>query len=107
MGGDGLGPESAREGVAPKKRKGMSSFTLGGGAGPRRKRLRPEGRRIFSPLMKELIPQSTFFTQVITAAFLALTSPPPASPRESMKNINKLCVTAQRYIDGFEYFRRI
>jgi hypothetical protein len=62
-----LGP-FARAMVLPKKRK-VVVITFGGGARDQ-ETFAPEGQENIPHLMRELIPQSTFFTQVVNKGIL-------------------------------------
>ena len=94
----------ARAGVPQKKRK-VVVITFGGGARDQ-ETFAPEGQENIPHLMKELIPQSTFFTQVINRGILGHYVATASLATGVYETINNFASLPPEHPTAFEYFRK-
>jgi hypothetical protein len=94
----------ARVGVPQKKRK-VVVITFGGGARDQ-ETFAPEGQENIPHLMKELIPQSTFFTQVINRGILGHYVATASLATGVYETINNFASLPPEHPTAFEYFRK-
>src|SRR5271169_5428664 len=94
----------AQTGIPQKKRK-VVVITFGGGARDQ-ETFAPEGQENIPHLMRELIPQSTFFTQVINRGILGHYVATASLATGVYETINNFASLPPEYPTVFEYFRR-
>ena len=105
LGGALLGPGMlARTGVPQKKRK-VVVITFGGGARDQ-ETFAPEGQENIPHLMRELIPQSTFFTQVVNRGILGHYVATASLATGVYETINNFASLPPEHPTAFEYFRK-
>jgi hypothetical protein len=91
-------------GIATKNRK-VVVITFGGGARDQ-ETFAPEGQENIPHLMKELIPQSTFFTQVVNRGILGHYVATASLATGVYETINNFASLPPEHPTVFEYFRR-
>jgi hypothetical protein len=94
----------ARAGVASKNRK-VVVITFGGGARDQ-ETFAPEGQGNIPHLMSELIPQSTFFTQVVNRGILGHYVATASLATGVYETINNFASLPPEHPTVFEYFRK-
>src|ERR1700684_1225769 len=94
----------ARAGVPQKKRK-VVVITFGGGARDQ-ETFAPEGQENIPHLMRELIPQSTFFTQVVNRGILGHYVATASLATGVYETINNFASLPPEHPTAFEYFRK-
>jgi hypothetical protein len=94
----------AHAGVASQKRK-VVVITFGGGARDQ-ETFAPEGQSNIPHLMRELIPQSTFFTQVVNRGILGHYVATASLATGVYETINNFASLPPEHPTVFEYFRR-
>src|SRR6267142_2089405 len=94
----------ALAGVPSKKRK-VVVITFGGGARDQ-ETFAPEGQENIPHLMRELIPQSTFFTQVINRGILGHYVATASLATGVYETINNFASLPPEHPTVFEYFRK-
>src|SRR5271155_5792092 len=94
----------ARSGVPQKKRK-VVVITFGGGARDQ-ETFAPQGRENIPHLMHELIPQSTFFTQVINRGILGHYVATASLATGVYETLNNFAAVPPDHPTVFEYFRK-
>jgi hypothetical protein len=94
----------ARAGVASSKRK-VVVITFGGGARDQ-ETFAPEGQENIPHLVRELIPQSTFFTQVINRGILGHYVATASLATGVYETINNFASLPPEHPTVFEYFRK-
>src|SRR5207247_5241014 len=99
-----LGGHIARAGTAPKKRK-VVVITFGGGARDQ-ETFAPEGQENIPHLMRELIPQSSFFTQVVNRGILGHYVATASLATGVYETINNFAALPPEHPTIFEYFRK-
>jgi hypothetical protein len=104
LGGALLGPAAVRAGAMPKKRK-VIVVTFGGGARDQ-ETFAPEGQDNIPHLVRELIPQSTFFTQVVNQGILGHYVATASLATGVYETINNFASLPPEHPTVFEYFRR-
>ena len=98
-----LGP-FARAVTLPKRRKAVV-ITFGGGARDQ-ETFAPEGQENIPHLMRELIPQSTFFTQVVNRGILGHYVATASLATGVYETINNFASLPPEHPTAFEYFRK-
>jgi hypothetical protein len=98
-----LGP-FARAAVLPRKRK-VVVITFGGGARDQ-ETFAPEGQENIPHLMRELIPQSTFFTQVVNKGILGHYVATASLATGVYETVNNFASLPPEHPTAFEYFRK-
>jgi hypothetical protein len=93
-----------RAGVPQKKRK-VVVITFGGGARDQ-ETFAPEGQENIPHLMRELIPQSTFFTQVVNRGILGHYVATASLATGVYETINNFASLPPEHPTAFEYFRK-
>jgi hypothetical protein len=93
-----------RSGVPEKKRK-VVVITFGGGARDQ-ETFAPEGQENIPHLMKELIPQSTFFAQVVNRGILGHYVATASLATGVYETVNNFASIPPEYPTIFEYFRK-
>src|SRR6202043_616636 len=94
----------ALAGVPTKKRK-VVVITFGGGARDQ-ETFAPEGQENIPHLMRELIPQSTFFTQVVNRGILGHYVATASLATGVYETINNFASLPPEHPTVFEYFRK-
>src|SRR5256886_8239432 len=104
--GSSLLPSSlfARTGIPAGKRK-VVVITFGGGARDQ-ETFAPEGQEYIPHLMRELIPQSTFFTQVVNRGILGHYVATASLATGVYETINNFASLPPEHPTVFEYFRK-
>src|SRR6266571_1019547 len=95
---------SARTGIAASKRK-VIVITFGGGARDQ-ETFAPEGQDNIPHLMRELIPQSAFFTQVVNRGILGHYVATASLATGVYETINNFASLPPEHPTVFEYFRK-
>ncbi len=98
-----MGP-FARAVTLPKRRKAVV-ITFGGGARDQ-ETFAPEGQENIPHLMRELIPQSTFFTQVVNRGILGHYVATASLATGVYETINNFASLPPEHPTAFEYFRK-
>jgi hypothetical protein len=93
-----------RTGIPTKKRK-VVVITFGGGARDQ-ETFAPEGQENIPHLMRELIPQSTFFTQVVNRGILGHYVATASLATGAYETINNFAALPPENPTVFEYFRK-
>src|ERR1700740_1902741 len=104
LGGTLLSNGIALAGVPTRKRK-VVVITFGGGARDQ-ETFAPEGQENIPHLMRELIPQSTFFTQVVNRGILGHYVAAASLATGVYETINNFASLPPEHPTVFEYFRR-
>src|ERR1700687_517554 len=99
-----LGNPVALAGIPNKKRK-VIVITFGGGARDQ-ETVAPEGQENSPHLMRELIPQSTFFTQVVNRGILGHYVATASLATGVYETINNFASLPPEHPTVFEYFRK-
>src|SRR5947209_900347 len=99
-----LGGHIARAGTAPSRRK-VIVITFGGGARDQ-ETFAPEGQENIPNLMRELIPQSSFFTQVVNRGILGHYVATASLATGAYETINNFASLPPQSPTVFEYFRK-
>jgi len=94
----------ARSGV-PQRRRKVVVITFGGGARDQ-ETFAPEGQENIPHLMRELIPQSTFFTQVINRGILGHYVATASLATGVYETVNNFASLPPEHPTAFEYFRK-
>lgn len=94
----------ARAAIIPKKRK-VVVITFGGGARDQ-ETFAPEGQENIPHLIHELIPQSTFFTQVVNRGILGHYVATASLATGVYETINNFASLPPEHPTVFEYFRK-
>src|SRR5580692_4821651 len=94
----------ARTGIPQRKRK-VVVITFGGGARDQ-ETFAPEGQVNIPHLMRELIPQSTFFTQVVNRGILGHYVATASLATGVYETINNFASLPPEHPTAFEYFRK-
>jgi hypothetical protein len=102
--GSALLPSSLISGTPSKKRK-VIVVTFGGGARDQ-ETFAPEGQENIPHLMRELIPQSTFFTQVVNRGILGHYVATASLATGVYETINNFASLPPEHPTAFEYFRK-
>src|SRR5256885_1088171 len=104
--GSSLLPSSlfARTGIPAGKRK-VVVITFGGGARDQ-ETFAPEGQEYIPHLMRELIPQSTFFTQMVNRGILGHYVATASLATGVYETINNFASLPPEHPTVFEYFRK-
>jgi hypothetical protein len=99
-----IGNSVALGGIPAKKRK-VVVITFGGGARDQ-ETFAPEGQENIPHLMRELIPQSTFFTQVVNRGILGHYVATASLATGVYETINNFASLPPEHPTVFEYFRK-
>lgn len=100
-----LGPGlAARTGIPEKKRK-VVVITFGGGARDQ-ETFAPEGQENIPHMMRELIPQASFFTQVVNRGILGHYVATASLATGVYETINNFASLPPQHPTAFEYFRK-
>jgi hypothetical protein len=100
-----LGPGlAARTGIPTKKRK-VVVITFGGGARDQ-ETFAPEGQENIPHMMRELIPQASFFTQVVNRGILGHYVATASLATGVYETINNFASLPPQHPTAFEYFRK-
>ncbi len=92
-------------GATPSPKRKVIVITFGGGARDQ-ETFAPEGQENIPHLMKELIPQSTFFTQVVNRGILGHYVATASLATGAYETINNFASLPPESPTVFEYFRR-
>src|SRR6202048_4927602 len=104
LGGTLLRNPVALAGIPTKKRK-VVVITFGGGARDQ-ETFAPEGQENIPHLMREMIPQSTFFTQVVNRGILGHYVATASIATGAYETFNNFAAVSPENPTVFEYFRR-
>jgi hypothetical protein len=105
LGGALLGPGlAARTGIPEKERK-VVVITFGGGARDQ-ETFAPEGQENIPHMMRELIPQASFFTQVVNRGILGHYVATASLATGVYETINNFASLPPQHPTAFEYFRK-
>jgi hypothetical protein len=99
-----FGPIAARASVSAKKRK-VVVITFGGGARDQ-ETFAPEGQSNIPHLVRELIPQSSFFTQVVNRGILGHYVATASLATGVYETFNNFASQPPEHPTVFEYFRK-
>lgn len=95
---------AAKTGIPERKRK-VVVITFGGGARDQ-ETFAPEGQENIPHLMRELIPQSSFFTQVVNRGILGHYVATASLATGVYETINNFAALPPQHPTAFEYFRK-
>src|SRR5882757_9843859 len=104
LGSSLLGSPVALAGIPTKKRK-VVVITFGGGARDQ-ETFAPEGQENIPHLMRELIPQSSFFTQVVNRGILGHYVATASLVTGVYETFNNFAAVPPEHPTVFEYFRK-
>ena len=104
LGGAFLRPSWARAAAVPQKRK-VVVITFGGGARDQ-ETFAPEGQQNIPHLMREFIPQASFFTQVVNRGILGHYVATASLATGVYETINNFSALPPESPTVFEYFRK-
>ena len=104
FGGTLLHSPIALAGAAVKKRK-VVVITFGGGARDQ-ETFAPEGQENIPHMMREMIPQSTFFTQVVNRGILGHYVATASLATGTYETFNNFAAVSPEHPTVFEYFRK-
>ncbi len=105
LGGSLLGSGLLAQAGVPQKRRKVVVITFGGGARDQ-ETFAPEGQENIPHLMRELIPQSTFFTQVINRGILGHYVATASLATGVYETVNNFASLPPEHPTAFEYFRK-
>ncbi len=105
LGGSLLGSGLLVRAGVPQKRRKVVVITFGGGARDQ-ETFAPEGQENIPHLMRELIPQSTFFTQVINRGILGHYVATASLATGVYETVNNFASLPPEHPTAFEYFRK-
>jgi hypothetical protein len=105
LGGSLLGSGLLAHSGVPQKRRKVVVITFGGGARDQ-ETFAPEGQENIPHLMRELIPQSTFFTQVINRGILGHYVATASLATGVYETVNNFASLPPEHPTAFEYFRK-
>src|ERR1700724_4632095 len=105
LGGAMLGPSAMARALAPRKKRKVVVITFGGGARDQ-ETFAPEGQENIPHLMRELIPQATFFTQVVNRGILGHYVATASLATGVYETFNNFAATPPQSPTVFEYFRK-
>ena len=94
-----------REPLAPRKKRKVVVITFGGGARDQ-ETFAPEGQENIPHLMRELIPQSAFFTQVVNRGILGHYVATASLVTGVYETFNNFAAVPPEHPTVFEYFRK-
>src|SRR5215472_8237785 len=100
-----FGASAWARGLSPSKKKKVIVVTFGGGARDQ-ETFSPEGQENIPYLMRELIPQSTFFTQVVNRGILGHYVATASLATGVYETINNFASLPPESPTIFEYFRK-
>ncbi len=105
LGGTLFGTGRLLQAATVSKRKKVVVITFGGGARDQ-ETFAPEGQENIPHLMRDLIPQSTFFTQVINRGILGHYVATASLATGVYETINNFASLPPEHPTAFEYFRK-
>jgi hypothetical protein len=105
LGGTILGSSRLLRAYAAPKRKKVVVITFGGGARDQ-ETFAPEGQENIPCLMRDLIPQSSFFTQVVNRGILGHYVATASLATGVYETINNFASLPPEHPTAFEYFRK-
>src|SRR6266436_5722706 len=105
LGGTLLGSSRLLRAATLPKRKKVVVITFGGGARDQ-ETFAPEGQENIPHLMRDLIPQSTFFTQVVNRGILGHYVATASLATGVYETINNFASLPPEHPTAFEYFRK-
>jgi len=105
LGGTLFGSSLLSRGGIPQKKRKVVVITFGGGARDQ-ETFAPEGQENIPHLMRELIPQSTFFTQVVNRGILGHYVATASLATGVYETINNFASLPPEHPTAFEYFRK-
>src|SRR6202790_92528 len=100
-----LGPSAMARVAVPRKKRKVVVITFGGGARDQ-ETFAPEGQENIPHLMRELIPQSAFFTQVVNPGILGHYVATASLATGVYETINNFASLPPEHPTVFEYFRK-
>jgi len=105
LGGAMLGPRAMARALAPRKKRKVVVITFGGGARDQ-ETFAPEGQENIPHLMRELIPQASFFTQVVNGGILGHYVATASLATGVYETFNNFAAVPPQSPTVFEYFRK-
>src|SRR5271157_636312 len=105
LGGSLLGSGLLAQTGIPQKKRKIVVITFGGGARDQ-ETFAPEGQGNIPHLMSELIPQSTFFTQVVNRGILGHYVATASLATGVYETVNNFASLPPEHPTAFEYFRK-
>src|SRR6266404_6029126 len=105
LGGAVLGPSAMARALAPRKKRKVVVITFGGGARDQ-ETFAPEGQENIPHLMRELIPQSAFFTQLVNRGILGHYVATASLVTGVYETFNNFAAVPPEHPTVFEYFRK-
>src|SRR6202163_2248776 len=100
-----LGPSAMARVAVPRKKRKVVVITFGGGARDQ-ETFAPEGQENIPHLMRELIPQSSFFTQVVNRGILGHYVATASLVTGVYETFNNFAAVPPEHPTIFEYFRK-
>src|SRR6476620_8527132 len=100
-----IGPSALAHAVATRKKRKVVVITFGGGARDQ-ETFAPEGQENIPHLMRELIPQASFFTQVVNRGILGHYVATASLATGVYETFNNFAAVAPENPTIFEYFRK-
>lgn len=100
-----MGPGLAARTGIPKKKRKVVVITFGGGARDQ-ETFAPEGQENIPHMMRELIPQASFFTQVVNRGILGHYVATASLATGVYETINNFASLPPQHPTAFEYFRK-
>ena len=105
LGGALTGSSALAHAVTTRKNRKVVVITFGGGARDQ-ETFAPEGQENIPHLMRELIPQSTFFTQVVNRGILGTLRATASLVTGVYETFNNFAAVPPEHPTVFEYFRK-
>ncbi|MGC2800246.1 MAG: hypothetical protein WCA41_00315, partial [Candidatus Acidiferrum sp.] len=105
LGGALLGSGLAAKTGIPEKKKKVVVITFGGGARDQ-ETFAPEGQENIPHMMRELIPQASFFTQVVNRGILGHYVATASLATGVYETFNNFAAVPPQHPTAFEYFRK-
>ena len=100
-----LRPSAMARALAPRKKRKVIVITFGGGARDQ-ETFAPEGQENIPHLLHELIPQSSFFTQVVNQGILGHYVATASLATGVYETLNNFSAIPPEHPTVFEYFRK-
>src|SRR6185369_12348372 len=100
-----LGPSAMAKAATTRKKRKVVVITFGGGARDQ-ETFAPEGQENIPHLMRELIPQSAFFTQVVNRGILGHYVATASLVTGVYETFNNFAAVPPEHPTVFEYFRK-
>src|SRR5271169_532466 len=105
LGGALLSPSAMARAAAPRKKRKVIVITFGGGARDQ-ETFAPEGQQNIPNMLRELIPQSSFFTQVVNEGILGHYVATASLATGVYETLNNFSAVPPDHPTVFEHFRK-